>query len=204
MAPERDATSAGLAPKADPPTAAHARRGGPRSGLFGCLSLPARLFLLAVACVVPLVWMGIVREYIDYKAERESVYESLKTIARGTAVTVERELLLRVSALEVLAMSPALTGDTLDEFDVQVSAFLDRLPPGTVAGIITPDQQIQRLFGMRNVPSGQLPRRAAGGQGSKVFDTGQPMISNIRAEATTGPRRTAVRRGRPRRARRSG
>jgi hypothetical protein len=91
-----------------------------------------------------------------------------------------------VSSLEILAMSPALTGSNLEQFDAQISAFLDRLPPGTVAGITTRDQQIQRLYGPQNVPAGQLPRRAAGGQGLKVFDTGQPVITDIHAGPVSG------------------
>ena len=36
-----------------------------------------RLFLLVVASVVPLVCMGVVREYLDYSADREASIESL-------------------------------------------------------------------------------------------------------------------------------
>jgi hypothetical protein len=76
-------------------------------------SLRARLLMLVVASVVPLVCMGVVREYWTYQTLREQAYEGLQTIAHGLAVALERDLQLRVSALETLATSPALQSDDL-------------------------------------------------------------------------------------------
>src|SRR4051794_29239686 len=68
-------------------------------------SLRARLFLLVVASVVPLVGIEVVHEYRDYARERQAVYDTLLGTARGLALVVERDLQLRVASLQTLAMS---------------------------------------------------------------------------------------------------
>jgi hypothetical protein len=43
------------------------------------LSLRSRLLLLVVASILPLIGLGLVREYWNYRAQRQQVYESLQT-----------------------------------------------------------------------------------------------------------------------------
>ncbi|MEA2744178.1 MAG: hypothetical protein QOG25_2549 [Acetobacteraceae bacterium] len=157
--------------------------GGIRPSRWANLSLRSRLLLLVIASVVPLVCMGVVREYLDYRADRDSVFENLKIIARSTAVAVERELQLRVSSLETLAMSPALTDANLGQFDAQAATFLNRLPLDTFLGIATADHQIRRLYGARE-PLQSLPRRDASAKGLQVFDTGMPVVTDLHAGHT--------------------
>ena len=88
--------------------------------------------LLVVVSIVPLICLGLFREYLDYQADRARVYDGMLSIARGTAVAVERDLQLRISSLETLAMSPALTKGNLDEFGRQAETFIARLPPGSL------------------------------------------------------------------------
>ena len=132
-----------------------------------------------MSSVVPLVCLGLIREYLDYRTERQGVYDGLLTIARGTAMAVERDLQLHISSLETLAMSPVLQENDLGPFDRQAETFLSKLPAGTLLGIATPDLRVQRLYGLPGgvavtpaQPEAPLPGRA-------VFDAGQPAISDL-------------------------
>src|SRR5689334_6381460 len=94
------------------------------------LSLRSRLLLLVVASVVPLIGLGLFREYWNYRAQRQQIYESLQTTARGLAVAVERDIESRIMALEALATSPILRSGDLAQFDSQAEAFLGHQPSG--------------------------------------------------------------------------
>nr|WP_294559935.1 PAS domain S-box protein [uncultured Rhodopila sp.] len=173
---------------AAPPVSPSGRRpdiSWPRRGR-AALSLRARLLLLVVASVVPLVCMGVFREYWDYRVEREQVYERLRTIARGMAVAVERELQLRVSALETLATSPALQADDLTQFDRQAEAFLARQPPGAVLGLSAADAFRVRMYGLPPDARPPLSHRDPTAAGTEVFTTGRPLVTNLHIGHATG------------------
>src|SRR3954447_5314018 len=106
------------------------------------LSLHARLLLLVVASVVPLIGLGLAREYTQYESERSGIYQGLLTTARAVAVAVERDLLLRTAALEALAMSPPLQADDFDRFDAQAQQFLARQPESAMLGLMGPDHEV--------------------------------------------------------------
>ncbi len=150
------------------------------------LSLRYRLLLLVIASVVPLVGMGVVREYLDYSDEQHRAYDSLLTIARGMAVSVERDLQLRVSALETLALSPALQDGDLSQFDKQAEAFLARQPSGSVIGLAAPDMLRLRTYGLppNVVDSAQF--RESFAAGIQVFDSARPIVTNMHVGRVTG------------------
>ena len=150
------------------------------------LSLRSRLLLLVVASVVPLVCFGVVREYLNYSAQREAIYDGLLTVARGTSVAVERDLQLRVSSLETLALSLALSSNDPAPFDQQATAFMARMPPGSLLGIVSPNHQVQRLFGLPGQPPNILTNQAANAKGLQVFETGQPAVSDLQLDPVTG------------------
>ena len=184
--PQRDAHgnashkgSAGSLPVSPPDSG---RRQPRRAGL----SLRARLLLLVVASVVPLVCMGVFREYWDYRVEREQVYERLRTMARGMAVAVERELQLQVSALETLATSPALQAGDLTQFDKQAAAFLARQPPGAVLGLSAADAFRIRMYGLPADARPPLSHRDSTAAGTEVFETGRPVVTNLHIGHSTG------------------
>lgn len=150
------------------------------------LSLRVRLLLLVVVSVVPLIGMGAFREYRNYQAKQEQVYEGLRGTARGMAVAVERDLQLRISALETLALSPALQSDDLSSFDRQATAFLARQPPGTLLGLSGDDTFKLRLYGL---PAGTRPaveHRDASFAGTRVFTAGRPLVTNLHTGHATG------------------
>lgn len=150
------------------------------------LPLRSRLLLLVVASVVPLIGFSVAREYVDYQAERQTIYDGLRTIARGTAVAVERDLQLRIASLETLALSPALSRNDLSEFDQQAEIYFARLPPGSLLGIVTPDHQLRRLFGLPGQAPNSPVRRNASARGLQVFETHKPVITDLHVGHFTG------------------
>ncbi|WP_428537195.1 PAS domain S-box protein [Rhodopila sp.] len=170
----------------DEPNAAFASRVRPRRRRRLSLSLRSRLLMLVIASVVPLACMGVVREYLDYRADRDRVYQGLLVIARGMAVSVERDLQLRVSALEILAMSPALQADDLADFDKQAAAFLARQPPGSIMGLAGPDPRRLRAYGASPDFPNPMKRRESFPGGAKVFETGRPVVTDIHLGRITG------------------
>jgi PAS domain S-box-containing protein len=161
-----------------PPAPGSAQRGW-RYGL----SLRSRLLLLVIASVVPLVCMGVVREYLDYQADRNRVTEGLLAIARGTSVVVERELQVRISSLETLAMSPALTETDLARFDSQAATFLNRFPAGTLLGVVSPELDILRVYGLASPVA--MPVRYRDLDSNRfdgvrqVFASGKPIVTDL-------------------------
>jgi PAS domain S-box-containing protein len=149
-------------------------------------SLRARLLMLVVASVVPLVCMGVVREYWTYQTLREQAYEGLQTIAHGLAVALERDLQLRVSALETLATSPALQSDDLGLFDRQAEAFLARQSPGTLLGLSGADASQIRMYDRSAKAGPATSQHSAGFAGSHVFATGRPLVTNLQIDQVTG------------------
>jgi PAS domain S-box-containing protein len=150
-----------------------------RTPWWHALSLRARLFLLVVASVFPLVCLAALHEYLDYASERKAVDDTLLGTARGVALTVERDLQLRVLALETLAMSPDLQENELSRFDQGAAAFLRRQPEGTFLGLATPDLRIQRLYRQSGEPLQNLGQRDPSTKGMQVFQTGQPVLSDL-------------------------
>jgi len=147
-------------------------------------SLRTRLLLLVFASVVPLVGLGLVREYGQYQTERDSVYMGLLTVARGVAVAVDRDLLLRTAALETLAMSPALQAGDLAGFDAQARLFLDRQPEGAMLGLVARDYRIIRAYGTTG-PSVGIEHTATGG-GKDAFQRGQPVVTDLHIGRVSG------------------
>jgi PAS domain S-box-containing protein len=164
------------------PERTNARRPGRRREL----SLRSRLLLLVMACVVPLVCVGALRRYQSYEDARRAVYERLLTTARGTAIAVEQALQLRVSALETLALSPALQAADLDRFDQQAETFLARQPSGSVMGLAGPDRRRIRSYGLPPELAGPMLKRGAHPESDQVFGTGSTVVTGMRAGRATG------------------
>jgi PAS domain S-box-containing protein len=149
-------------------------------------SLRARLVLLVMASVVPLVCGGLVEDYRDYINDRDAIYEELLSTARGVSIAVERDLQLRISVLENLATSERLRSSELDQFDSRAERFLARQPDATLLGLTTPDFRIQRLYGRAGKPVEAHQPRDAGATEVQVFRDGRPGVTDLNTGALTG------------------
>jgi PAS domain S-box-containing protein len=163
---------------------------GPRP--WNRLALRSRLLLLVTASIVPLIFMGGVREYFAYRQDRDRVHSGLLTIARGMAVSVERDLQLRVSALETLAMSPALQTGDLPGFDKQAEAFLARQPFGSVLGLADTDLRRLRSYGLPPNLIAPGRHREALAAANQVFATARPIVTDMHVGRVTGLRGFSV------------
>ena len=105
-------------------------------------------------------------------------------MARGVAVAVDRDLLLRTAALETLAMSPALQSDDLTSFDAQARLFLDRQPEGAMLGLVGRDHRIIRAYGAAGPAVGI--EHTATGHGQDAFQRGQPVVTDLHIGRVTG------------------
>ncbi len=186
MAPPSDAVQDAPVPLAGLPPPLRDGAPAPLPRLPRALSLRSRLLLLVIASVVPLVVLGMIGEYLDYRADRDRVYDGLLMTARGTAVAVERELQLRVSALETLALSPALQTGDLARFDTQADAFLARQPPGSLLGLAGSDLLRLRVYGLPADQGGAVVHRESFAAGNQVFDTGHPIVTDLHVGRFTG------------------
>lgn len=139
-----------------------------------------------LASVIPLLAMGLVREYLDYRAQRQEVYTDLLQTARGMAVAVERDLQIRVSSLEALATSPSLQVGDWKAFGEQADAFLRRQSPGTLLGIANAGTFDLHMYGLPADGPPALAHRDAGFPGSRVFETRRPFVTDLHIGHTTG------------------
>ncbi|WP_428487072.1 PAS domain S-box protein [Rhodopila sp.] len=150
------------------------------------LSLRSRLLLLVIVSVIPLACLVLGREYSQYQSERDGTYQGLVTIAHGVALSVERDLLLRSSALETLAMSPTLQSDNVAQFDQEAETFLAHQPDGTVLGLGTPDAKTIRIYGLPRLMTSKTTMHTASAAGRRVFDTGRPLVTDLHVGHVTG------------------
>lgn len=128
---------------------------------------------------MPLFGLALAREYFGFKAQQQAVYDNLLTTARGTAVSVERELQLQVSALEALATSPALESGDLDAWDAQARAFLAHQAPESVLGLSGSDLRRLRIYGLPEGAIMSAEPRAVIAPGRSVFETKAPTVTNL-------------------------
>jgi PAS domain S-box-containing protein len=185
VAPRRDANQDSSVREAE--AAAPSSAGKPRRARWRYdLSLRSRLVLLVMASVVPLVCTGALRRYQAYQDSRAAVYDTLLATARGTAIAVEQELRIHISALETLALSPALQADDLTQFDQQAEIFLARQPPGSVMGLAGPDLRRLRSYGMPADQIQPLLHRESYAAGNQVFDTQRPIVTDMHLGRVTG------------------
>src|SRR3954454_18446105 len=94
------------------------------------LSLRARLALLVIAGVLPLVAFNLASAYLGYREERARASRQALDLARGLALAVDGELRARIAVLEVLALSRALAAGDLATFRTQAETVLARQSPG--------------------------------------------------------------------------
>jgi hypothetical protein len=90
---------------------------GPRPAwrVIGRLSLRARLVLLVIASLVPLIAFNLVNQYLQYRDAIALTHRQTLEFARSLTAAVEQELQARTVALQVLALSPSLQGKVVRE-----------------------------------------------------------------------------------------
>ncbi|HEY6256937.1 MAG TPA: ATP-binding protein [Xanthobacteraceae bacterium] len=148
-----------------------------RSGRAGGLSLRARLLLLVVASVVPLLGFSLGSEYLQYRDAVAATGQRTLDLARGMSLQVEQDLRTRMVALRVLALSPTLRGEDIAAFRAQAEAVIAQQFPGSNLVLLKADGQ--QLMNTLLPPGAPLPVRPNMEATTEVFQTGQPAVSNF-------------------------
>jgi two-component sensor histidine kinase len=139
--------------------------------------IPARLGLLVAGMVLPLTVFAVVLVYYNYEGNRRTAYNRIVQIARGVATNVDAEIRAAIASLEVLALSEALERDDLATFRKQAEHFVTSHFPQS--NVVVSDASGQQLFNTA-VPTGtSLPRYVRMGALRRVFEKGDPQISNL-------------------------
>jgi signal transduction histidine kinase len=147
---------------------------GRRSGSW---SLRARLRLLVLVTIAPLLALGLAVQYVDYENDRSIANERTLELARGVALQVSREVEADIRALQVLAKAGRLRRGAIEAFrELAESALSDRLEG---ANIMVVDEHGQQLLNTALPPGTPLPPRQSLDNTRAVFASGQPRVSDV-------------------------
>ena len=149
----------------------------PPGRLLAKQSIPVRLGLLVTGMVLPLTVFAVVLVYYNYEGNRRTAYDRILQIARGVATNIDAEFRAAIASLEVLALSEALERDDLAAFRRQAEHFVKSHFPQS--NVVVSDASGQQLLNTA-VPAGTpLPRYVRMDALRRVFEKGDPQISNL-------------------------
>ena|SRR5437870_9764156 len=95
------------------------------------MKLRSYLILLVVAVVLPVVIFAGVMTYLSYQQQRENLAHGMIERARSISAALDREFLVSIQSLKVLAASTHLDKEQLAEFYGDMKG---RLPRTAVLG----------------------------------------------------------------------
>jgi signal transduction histidine kinase len=140
-------------------------------------SLRARLRLLVLVTIAPLLALGLAVQYVEYENDKVIASERTFELARSVALQVSRELEADTRALLVLAKAGRLRRGAIEAFrELAEAALSDRLEG---ANIMVIDANGQQLLNTALPPGTPLPPRQALENTRQVFATGQPRVSDV-------------------------
>jgi len=149
----------------------------PKTSPVRGLSVQARLVLLVLVSIVPLVAFGAYMIDRRMEAQRGELQEEVRERARTLAAAVDRELDGSVATLQLLALSPALRKEDYATFRELIDDALKLRP--TATGIVLLDTTGQVLVTTLKPFGEPLPRRTDLETLNRVLATGQPQISGL-------------------------
>ena len=132
--------------------------------------------LLVIACILPAAAAAILLLYHSYQRERASVERSTIATARALMQAVDRELASAQGALQVLATSPLLAEGDLAGFYRQAQEALHYRPG---INILLSDRHGRQLLNTLRPFGAALPPHGNPAQLQRLFDTGQPIVSDL-------------------------
>jgi signal transduction histidine kinase len=140
------------------------------------LTIQAHLTRLVLASLLPAGAAAFLLIGYSYERQEQSVQQNALATTRALTQAVDRELAIGRTALQALATSPYLTNGNLAAFDVQARQALAELPGNN---IVVSDASGQQLLNTLSPPGEPLPRHGNPSQLQRVFQTGQPVVSDL-------------------------
>lgn len=141
------------------------------------LALKARLVLLVLAAVLPMLALELGSIYLDFRASRAVAGDRALTLARGLAQAVDSAIRTRIAVLEVLAQSRSLAAGDIAAFRAEAEAVVARQLPG--ANILLVQEDGQQVMNTAQAAGLPLPRRTELENQRQVFATGRPSVSDL-------------------------
>lgn len=135
----------------------------------------SRLAWLVVACTLPAALLGAALLVRQYGEDRAKLSRYALASARALDASVERELAGLQSGLFALATSPYLATGDLRAFHAQAS---DALRNMNASNLVLVDPQGRQLVNTLR-PFGPPVPGGAPGQVLRIFETGQPAVTNL-------------------------
>src|SRR5579885_2176010 len=154
------------------------------------LSLRARLVVLVVASLVPLILFTLGRRYVDYQDSISASGQQTLALTRTVGLAVENELSARVAALRSLALSRPLREGNLAVFRVQAETVIAEQFPGS--NILLAREDGQQVMNTLVAPGAPLPVSPYLEAIRQVFATGRPVVSDLYRRALGGTPAIAV------------
>ncbi len=154
------------------------------------LSLRARLVVLVVASLVPLILFTLGRRYVDYQDSISASGQQTLALTRTVGLAVENELSARVAALRSLALSRPLREGNLAVFRVQAETVIAEQFP--VSNIVLAREDGQQVMNTLVAPGAPLPVSPYLEAIRQVFATGRPVVSDLYRRALGGTPAIAV------------
>jgi PAS domain S-box-containing protein len=139
-------------------------------------SIRARLALLALAGVLPLVVFATILSMSAIERERTTVRGQAHDRAASLLAAVDRQVAATQTSLELLAASPALTSGDLESFHrlaTSARAILGAF------GIVVVDRTGQQIVSTVHPFGAPLPKRTELETQNRVFATAKPQISDL-------------------------
>lgn len=131
---------------------------------------------LAAACVLPGALMSAYFVIEGYHERKEHALRSAISVARAAGAGIDRDLASVVSGLRVLATSSALDSGDLNTFYTQAQAALAQQNITNYVLIDRSGRQVLNTLRPLNAP---LPRVAGSPQLQRIFETGEPLVSDL-------------------------
>jgi len=145
-------------------------------------TLRAQLAWLAVACVAPVWLVAGFLVFQSYHDKRALVEQHMLDTARALSLTVDQYLTNIQGMLRLLASSPYLAANDLAAFHQQARNVLIDYPE---ADIILADADGQQRVNTYRAFGEPLPRRNVPKSVHRLFETGQPIITDLFQGAIT-------------------
>ncbi len=141
------------------------------------------LALLVIACLLPGVLLSTYFIVSDYRQHKEQTIQSAIAIARAAAANLDRDIAGITSGLRVLATSAALQTDDLGSFYTQS---LSALPFQNISNYVLIDANGRQLLNTLKPWGTPLPATGNPVQLMRVFETGEPVLTDVFIGPVTG------------------
>ncbi|MGH7126035.1 MAG: ATP-binding protein [Stellaceae bacterium] len=154
------------------------------------LSLRARLVVLVVASLIPLILFTLARRYADYQDSVSASGQQTLELTRAITSAVESELRGRIAALQVLALSGQLREGNWEGFRGSAEAVIAEQFAGS--NILLAREDGQQVMNTLVAPGAPLPVSPYHEAIRRVFATGRPTVTDLYRRALGGTPAIAI------------